>query len=471
MNKILKNWLYLLFSDISVQGIGFIVMIVLAKRLSPEGYGQFNVVLSIVALFTVFSNSGMNIVLLREVTLFQKSTKKIFSLIIPIRIVSFFFATIALLIYIQLKNYDDSSIYLFAIILVLNNSLWDISESIAFGHLVTKYSTIFNLIFSSSWLFVVIFLPENIFNIKIVVAIYSIILFLRGSAYLWTVFKKHVKINNEAIKLTWKSIVFMSIPYIWLRSLGVFADQIPILMLNDNSGPAEVGYFSVGARLIIPITLAIGTGLRAMFPFLTQLFNKDIDLFRKRIIEGFNFIIVVGPLIATVLVLTSNYWIILFFGKGYANAIPVFNIMAWFGVLLSFDLLLSTGLSSTYNQKTLAIITTIDFIILFPIYYFGAKYGALGFATAKLIGTTIAVFYHLFVFKKVLGVKLNFNEMLIGFLFFLLLFASVTYIDDIIIKLFLVLSVILSFAFIKNSPLQHNIVLLKSIIQKMDKNN
>ena len=104
MNKIIKNWGYLLLSNISTQIIGFFVMIFLAKKLSPEGFGHFNIILSIVAIFSVFANSGMNHVLTREVTLSPSSSKAIFFLIVPIRIYSFLISTIALLIYLHIND-------------------------------------------------------------------------------------------------------------------------------------------------------------------------------------------------------------------------------------------------------------------------------------------------------------------------------------------------------------------------------
>lgn len=468
MNKIIKNWGYLLFSNIAAQIIGFFVMMILAKKLNPEGYGQFNVILSIVALFSVFANSGMNLVLTREVTLYPKSTKVIFSLIAPIRIFSFLISTLALLIYIYIKDFSFNLIYLFSIILILSNNLWDLSQSIAFGHLVTKYTTILNLLFSSFWLFCVVVIPDFVYNIKTVIIIYTIILFMKGVSYLYVVYNKFVKSNKELINLTRMSIFIMCIPYIWLRLLGALTDQVPILMLDSNSGSAEVGYFSLGARLIMPITLMINTGLSAMFPFITKLFKEDINLFRKRIIEGFNFILVIGTLIAVLLVLTSKYWITFLFGQEYLNSIPVFNAMAWFAVLFSFDMLLSTSLSSTYKQKTLAIITSIDFLIIFPIFYIGAKYGALGFANAKLIGTGIVVIYHVIIFNKVLKLNLNISQMFSGFLFFLLMFLITTYLDILFVKLILIVLVFITYSLIKESPVRQNLVLLKNILIRMN---
>ena len=67
----------------------------------------------------------------------------------------------------------------------------------------------------------------------------------------------------------------MSLPYLWMRVFGIFGEQIPILILNNKCGTDQVGYFSVGFRLIIPITIAINTGLRAVFPFMTRAYTDD----------------------------------------------------------------------------------------------------------------------------------------------------------------------------------------------------
>ena len=443
-------------------------MMVLAKKLNPEGYGQFNVILSIVALFSVFANSGMNLVLTREVTLYSKSTKAIFFLIAPIRIFSFLISAIALLIYIHINDFSFNIIYLFSIILVLSNNLWDLSQSIAFGHLVTKYTTILNLVFSSIWLFCVIVIPDFYYDIELIIVIYTIILFIKGCAYLYMVYSKFVKSNKELIDLTRTSIFVMCIPYIWLRLLGALTDQVPILLLENNSGSEEVGFYSLGARLVLPITIVINTGLIAMFPFLTKLFKEDAILFRQRIIQAFNFILVMGPIIAIILVLTSKYWVIYLFGQEYFNSITVFNAMAWYAVLLSFDLLLSTSLSSTYKQKTLAIITTIDFLIIFPIFYIGAKYGALGFANAKLIGSIIVVIYHVIVFNKVLKLNLKITQLFLGFLFFLLMFLISSYLDNLYVQLISIALVFTAYLLIKESPLRQNLVLLKKILIRMN---
>lgn len=163
----------------------------------------------------------------------------------------------------------SSSFYIF--ILIFATSVWDFAESVAFGRLVTKYTTFFNLSFSCSWLLFVLFLPESYFSIEVVLVIYSLLFVCKSIGYLGRSCEKFVKTTLPVISLTKRSLFMMSLPYLWMRVFGIFGEQIPILILNNKCGTDQVGYFSVGFRLIIPITIAINT-VEGCFP----LYDKSL---------------------------------------------------------------------------------------------------------------------------------------------------------------------------------------------------
>jgi len=458
MSKLIKNWTYLLFSDVSQAVINFFAFMVLARKLTPEGFGELNVVLALIALFTVFSNNvGANHVITREITLHHEATKHIFLKLVPLRAFSFIATSIALIIYTFTTKEADIFIIILSSVLILSNSLWDLSESIAFGYLVTKYTTLFNLIFSASWLLLIFIIPNELINVKLVLIIYCSLFVLKSIFYFIKIIKQYVVKNTSFFDIGFKAFLFMSFPYLWMRVLGSFVDQIPILLLDSNSGAKEVGYFSVGLRFIIPITLTVSTGLRAVFPFLTQLYHKDKVQFDMKVSQSFGYIFVWGSIIATILVGTSNYWIPFFFGAKYVNSIAAFNILAWFGVGLCFDLVLSTILSSTYKQKVLAIITTIDFVIMFPFLYIGAKHGATGLALSKLVSLLFIVPYHIIVINKVLEIKIYNKTFLYSYLFFIYLLILSNIPVFLWIKTILFLAVIVVYLRIRQSPLRQSL--------------
>lgn len=463
----IKNWSYLLFSDLSQAVINFFVFVILARKLSPDGFGELNVVLSVFMLFTVFANNiGSNHVITREVTLQPETTLFLLKKLAPLRVFSFIATTIAIVIYTFHTKNGDISIIVFSSILVFGNSIWDLSESVAFGQLVTKYTTIFNLVFSVTWFIFILLLPVTIITVKIVLVIYCTLFVLKSLAYLYTIIKKYTIDCLSLSDIGIKKILLMSLPYLFMRGLGSLTDQFPILMLSGNCGTTEVGYFSVGSRLIIPITLTVSTGLRAVFPYLTKLFDKDRTLFEQKVVQSFGFVFIWGSIMAFILVNTSSLWIPVFFGTKYVNSIDAFNILAWFGVGMCFDLLLSTILSSTYKQNTLAIITTIDFIVIFPFLYFGAKHGAIGLSFAKLLSLFLVLIYHIVVVKKILKIDIYNYTFFSSVIFFLTLMGISSLNLSQWIKIACFLLILIIYSLNKKSPLRQSIQYVLNIVIK-----
>lgn len=468
MSRLIKNWSYLLLSDISQAVISFFVFMILARKLNPEGYGTLNALLALASLFSVFAlNVSANQVISREVTLQPKTTASIFRIAFPIRMISLVIAILALALYETYLGETNYGLIAATALIVSSTVLWDLAESIAFGHFVTKLTTIVSISASFIWLTIVILLPARNLNVTLVIWLYACLFIIRGVVYIVLSYTKFARGNNDESVINIRNVIIMSMPYLWMRVVGTFGEQIPILLLKGYSGAAEVGYFAVGNRFVMPITLAVTTGLRAVFPFMTKLFHEDKEKFKQKLVDGFTFILVIGASIAAILTISSGIWFPLFFGNAYQKAIEAFNYQAWFGVLLSFDLLLSTVLSSTYRQKVLAIITTIDVFIVFPLLYLGARDGAEGMAIAKLAGVLITVMYHIIVVIFVLKIKLNSRPFILSCLYFLTLMITSVFIKEFVIKLVIVGVTIGFFSLIKTSPLRD---LGKLVVDKIRKN-
>ena len=448
MGTLLKNWSYLLFSDISNSVINFIVFTILARKLTPEGYGTFNIVLAEVALFTVVaSNVGANHVVTREVTLYPEKTTSIFVNTSVLRLIGIFLAIILLFIYYYISDgFSSQNIFFLLCLLMALNVVWDLSESVAFGHFTTKYTTIFNILFSLGWLLSVLLLPIGADDLLIVLIAYTLFFFIKSFGYFAIVSIKYIKYRNFDFHSSFnndicKSLLLMSLPYFVMRLFGAFSEQIPMLILDNKSGVDQVGYYSVGFRLIMPITIAVNTGLRAVFPFITKLYYENKSDFSKKILNAFIFIFVGGTFISTLLILFSEYWIPFLLGASYVDAIIPFNFLAWFGVGMCCDLMLATLLSSTYKQNILMVITIVDFGISVIFLLLGVRYGAIGLALAKLVSLMICLAYHFVIIHKIFNVNLMNRSFLFSLLLYLgsILITSITasvFIKSLIVLLF-----------------------------------
>lgn len=454
MKRLYKNWAYLIFSSAFSTVVNFFAFIYLAKKLSVDDYGIFNALIATITIFTTLAvNVAAGTVVNREIVSQPNAGKSIFLKTVRIRIISFLLAGIALIIYKILTKSDDKLLLISLIVLLLSNVSWELFEQIAFGYFLTKYSTILNILGSVLWFVIVFFIPPDMASLTLLFIVYVLIMLMKSICY-FLIEKPLLDHQTENSQVPSRSILKMSIPYFWMRAIGTFSEQIPILLLEGYSGSTEVAYYSVGAKFVIPITMMLTTGVSALFPFLTKLYQENQESYKKKVAMGFSFVFIFGSTLAALLTLTSSSWLIWIMGEKYISSVEAFNYQVWLAVCLGFDLILSMVFSSSYKQTALAVITTIDIVILLPILYIALPYGAKGVAMAKLFGALISVAYHMAVVMFVLKIKLNTWHFCFSFLYFLLLFALCMTTLDIRIKGAVFFVALCFMALFRNSPLR-----------------
>lgn len=467
MKSVYKNWFFLLFSDVSRSLLNFIIFIFLARKLSPQAYGDFNTVISISALFTTFAiGLGTNHVVIRELAINPKETKSFLKRVALWRFVSFAIAFSVLVIYGQKQMADIAALILFAAALVLADSIWDFAESISFGHFCTKYSMVLNFTFSLLWLLVILILPKNNVSLVLVLSLYTAFQFLRGLIYITVCYKIFIKSSHEESHTSSGAVLKMSLPYFWMRSLGSATDQTPILRLRAMGGAEQVGIYSVGNKLIYPITLAVNTGMKALFPYIARLYKENKQEFDSKLADGFSIALILGGTVAAGLIAVSSWLIAGLLGNDYLDSVGVLKFLSWYGVVLCSDSLLSTVLSSTYRQNVLAVITTLDVIFSLPLFVWAAGYGAKGLAVMRMIVSIVMVAYHLVVVAKVLKININSKQFWISCVYTAVLMITSLAVKNQVYQLGILAVMIGFITFTPYSPIRKYLFLLKNILNK-----
>ena len=454
MNKLLKNWSYLLFSDLFQQFAGFYVIILIARNLSPSGLGEYNLVISIASIFSIVAIFGSSNVIVREIAVNIASSKVfIKKMLIPVRLFTLLLSLVTFFAY----NFFgfNSEYFLLIIIIVLNASLFNFSESIAFGNEVTKFSASLNFFYSLTWLIIILIIPSHHFYVKNILIVYCFLHFIKMLFYLvitYRYFYNEEKFLKKKSSMKFMGLLKMCIPYAWLFFLGVLCLEIPIQFLAHNSNLDEVGFYSLSLKLMIPISIAITTGFKAIFPSLTKLKKSNEKEFKNFIVKSFNAIILFGTLVAIFSSLTSNYFIQFVFGAEYQKSSLVFNFLIWYSVIRILDTLVSNSLSAAYKENITAILGTIDIIILLPLIYYASSFGAVNVSIVMLFSGVCFLLYHLVVLSKSLKIKFLNRNFIMMILFYLISLAICLYLPDNFFKLLSILAVILFFVAVKNSP-------------------
>ncbi len=73
---VLKNTLVLTLSEVILRSIGFFWVVYLAQTLTVDAYGRYNVVNAFLAIFAMFADMGVGLVVIREIAKYKKNASK-----------------------------------------------------------------------------------------------------------------------------------------------------------------------------------------------------------------------------------------------------------------------------------------------------------------------------------------------------------------------------------------------------------
>jgi O-antigen/teichoic acid export membrane protein len=191
-----------------------------------------------------------------------------------------------------------------------------------------------------------------------------------------------MRIIPSVIKTAW--------PFALIALITTVMANTDIYMLGIWKDPTEIGLYASVQRiqqfiLILPIMIAT-----AVFPLFSRLANKDNMQFSIALEKTMAITMMIGIPIAFGGLILSEEIVTLFFGVGYANAVPILNILMVM-LLVSFPLILLSNAIFAYNeQKHLAlaylsgvIANVLLNILLIP------QYGAVGSAIATFVCSAV----------------------------------------------------------------------------------
>lgn len=475
MGKYLKNWGFLAGSDLVSQAFGFLIIVKLAKILSPDNFGVYNIVLALSSIFAILANFGMTQVIIRTIAKFPFSTSKFLKNLLPLRIATIGITIIVSYIYNLISKDVSFYILLGTILLTVDTSVWDYVESVSFGKKITTFTSVINITFTIIWAAFVFITPHDLLTLSNVIIIYCVVTTLKSVIVVFVSLRKNIYESvGEDGEYEFNRADFFkeSLPYLWLWGIGVFVNQVPLLLLNKHSHISEVGFFSVGSKLIIPLTTLVSTIFRALFPFMSEFYHKDKLKFNKIIVILYTFIVVIGSSIAFCATLLSRFIIPMLFGKQYVSSVGSFNYLIWSAVIYSIDLMIGNVLSAANKQGLLAKLATIDLLIGFPLMYFGSYYGSTGLALSRLAFIIIAMTYHWIILIRLISANtersdlFTFKNVIVIYLFLALAFSITKAPIDLLYQIISFVLLVGIYYFIKNSPIKYLINNFKIILKK-----
>ena len=331
-----NNSLWIIGGKIAQMLLTLIIGAISARYLGPSNYGLINLGAAYTALFTPIISLGLYGIIVNEIVNKPNEDGVILGSAVGLRIISAIISSICILGLVILTHPK-------------NELLW-IVTMLQCTAILFQWSDTFNY-----WC-------QSQYNSKAAVCIqlaaysiasvYKIYLLITQKSVEWFAFSLGVDFILQAIffvryfqkegncKLkfriqTAKRLLSQSYHYVFSSLASVVYGQIDRLMLGTMLGTSVVGLYTAAVTISSMWTFILSAIIDSVRPKIIETRRKSIELYRKRIIQLYSFIIYFSIAVSVGICFCSKYIIIIIYGKEYLDSQISLCILTW-GTCFSF---------------------------------------------------------------------------------------------------------------------------------------
>ncbi len=410
--RLLRNTFFLSVAQIINPILSMFLILVLSRKLGPEGLGIYSTVLTLFNFFSLFSALGLNAYIVREISSDRSKAEKIF-------FNSFFLGTISSLVFCIFMGFTafilgysstllNASLIMavalfFTTISTFTQSMLQAFEKMEYCSTILIVETIIKVVGGIG----VVLAGFHIFHVICIVVIAHIVSMLLGLYFINKhLFKLRIHFEHDLLRKMIKEI-----PVFLMLSVVVMVYwQIDILMLSKMKGIVDVGYYSAAYRFL---TIGIGLAncyIAAIFPVISRFYIESKNNFQQSCVSSIKYLSLTIIPVAVITTYLSKDIIQLFYGDEFIVSAQTLQILIWTLVLFPAANILGNGLVASHQQKIDLIINVLSAcfnivlnLILIP------KYSHVGAGIATLLSITFFVIVQQIFVRRVLF-KMNYSR-------------------------------------------------------------
>lgn len=396
--KYFKNIQWITISKVITLILSFVTTLIVARVLGPEKFGVLNYTISIVGIFAIIANLGVDNIVYKEITKNKESREQILGSSIILKLLTGLIAI--LLLSVSLFFLNETTYIKFLILLLSISFLTQPFTLLSYDFLKDKESfyvsiaqTVTSFV-SSIFKIVITIVTGNLFYFLIILIMENILI---GAIYTFQI--KKFKNRSITLKPTRKMILqitALSLPLVFYNAFDQIYSRIDQVMLRSYVDTKAVGLYSAAVRLtevwyIIPNIL-----ITSLFPALIHSAPTQNE-YRKRIKIFTTALLSFGLIISTITFFLGKYIILILYGAEFIDTTPLLSVYI-FSLIGSFlSILIFQDLFINNKYKTLilipgliAVLNVVLNVILIP------QKGSLGAALATVISyNLIPIIYFL----------------------------------------------------------------------------
>ncbi|MFX1495489.1 MAG: flippase [Promethearchaeota archaeon] len=415
LKTFIKNFTSLVLSRIFQQGLHVIFIALLARYLGAEGFGIFAFCLSVVTLFCIFVNFGLNTLLVREIAKYKERASELIGKALFIKITFALVMIAGISVYAYFAHMEKIFFFLLLIISCYSfvDSMTDILNSCfrAYERMeLEAFLSMFGSFFYVAGGIAAIWLKVSLIRIVIVLGISYVLKFIFGIMLFFRRFPdcRHFGRN---FRFDWPLLKMASV-FALVGGIGVIFGHTDKLMLGALCGYGSVGWYAATNKLLMTFFIIPSLFVAAIFPVFSRLHQDAIEKLKIAYVNSFYSLLTLGVIVGIISFMFSDLIIGLMYGKGFDQSILILKVMAFY-LIWQFPNYVNGQMMVSINKERLFSMVYGFFTVLNIIlnYILIIRFGFMGACYATIFATGLGfVFYTCYIHRH-LSIALDYMKL------------------------------------------------------------
>lgn len=382
-----KNTFWLAFAEGITKLVKLVLIIYVARILGATEYGKFSYALAFVGIFSVFTNLGLNRIIVREFS--RKNTEvKDFSSILSLRIIAMILMTAALI----------GASFFISNDMALRKIIWILGGYTFLDGLVTFLNFFFQarqrmefeamakilraVLLSGFGVFVLLRFPtieylSYAYLAAAIIALVTVFIFFHVKIY-------HVRPGFDVS--VWEKYLRMSWPLLLAGLFNILYGQVDTLLMGYWGLITETGWYNAAYRIAGSAAIPVGLISTSFFPILSKGVTESSKRFDKAWKYQLDIMIILAfPIIAGGIVVAPRLIEFLYGEAYYASALALQILIVTIGISFLHDPFVQALFVFDQQKKFMWTSAAATAVMILASLILIPKFSLYGAAAAKLI--------------------------------------------------------------------------------------
>ncbi len=405
--RVARNTLWLTAARLGGKILSLPLVIILARYLGPEGFGQWALLSSLVIILSTVADGGFQVLTIRDLSPFPEKSWDYFKKTLSVRMGLTLLAGLFLILWGITVEAERAPLWMFGlgVILLADEELIKAGQAVLSARERMGLTSVVSLAQALAAMLLIgglLLLGGGLFS-----AVSGLAAVNLGAAALILWLCRPFLFRESAEELSAWRLLTKAFPYGLLTILTIIYFRIDVVMLSGMRGSQEAGLYNAALRLfdaglIIPTALA-----GALFPVMSrQLARRETQGLIISHSRAIHLLALVGLPAAAAGWIYADWLTGLFYGPAYAPAGPVLALLSLGWILFFVNIPLGNLLAASeimskfipFAAANTALNVALNFILI-------PNYGAVGAVVATLVCEVTGLIIQFGFAWKILGVR------------------------------------------------------------------